>query len=120
MSFGCFLGGFRTTLGALWATGESLWGALGLIGVTLGALGVTLGSFGMPLRHLGSLFGHFLSRVEDFLKNKRASRSHAKTGFFRGCLDCAGVRFIDILGKFGSQKALKPAQACVLETFLFF
>ena len=96
MSFGCFLGGFRTTLGALWATGESLWGALGLIGVTLGALGVTLGSFGMPLRHLGSLFGHFLSRVEDFKNKKNA-------------LPVPMLRQV-------SREAVNTAQACVLET----
>ena len=49
------------------------------------------------------------------MKNKRASRSHAKTGFFGGCLDCAGVCFKAFSGKLGFLEALNTAQACVLE-----
>ena len=51
---------------------------------------------------------------------KRASRSLAKTGLFVGSKTCAGVRFETFSGKLGFQNSVWTAQACVLETFLFF
>ena len=73
---------------------------LGDLGDTLGAGRVTLGSFGSPWHHFGSLEGHFSEHSRAFLKKKkRASRSIAKTGLFRGSKSVAGAVFSSLSRK---------------------
>ena len=110
------LGAWGGHFGNLWDSLGSLWEPWELFGVTFGRLELTLAALGA----LGPLLNDFRSRVEDFFKNKRASRSLAKTGFFRGSKHCAGVCFEAFPGKLGFQNSVWTAQACVLETFLFF